>query len=759
MTLSRAIAALTLAALASAPERAAAAGVALGGPEVYKLDWNTRSLRVADLDGDGRNDLALLNNARAKIELLYQRGPGRLRRAEQRASRRRWEPVLEDARFRKESVVTGAQMYALAVGDLDGDGLADLAFTGDPGGLTVLYHEPQGRWDRRREFGSEKPNPWSSSLEIVDLDADGKNELVMLAERALLVFGVDDRGVLASPSRYPLADEGCHGLRLADADGDGRLDAVYLAANDPYPWRVRFQQASGLGPERTFRIPPPRRGLEPLRLDGTTVFAAVQDQTGLIELLALREQDDAGEKTATLSPRVYSTPTTENAAEAYAFGDVDGDGREDLLVADRKGAQLWLYTRTAAGGYDPPLAFPSLSDLRSLSAGDVDGDGRAELLAVSRGEQVLGVSRLGADGRLGYPERLPLAGAPLAATTLDLDGDGKQEVACLVDRDGRALAILRPEAGSWKEIAFLPLPDLRTDPEQLAAVDADQDGKPDLVLFVPRSPAHVLLQRDDGAFEDVSGAEGFRGGLLDGLTADGLTAGDADGDGKAELIVAGKGYARALRLDRDGSLEVVDQFNSLDRDARIAAALLLDLDADGTAEALLVHEGGDEVELLQKGRKGVYRHERTLPVGRIDLVETRVPTNEELLLLGADRFWSIPLDGPDLAPQSLGVHESEFEDVQYTELAFADFDADGTPEMVALDTKETRKLEVLARDAETGDWQSVLDFDVFDADPHYQGRKGASNEPREILVADVTDDGRPDVVLLVHDRVLVYPGR
>ena len=46
---------------------------------------------------------------------------------------------------------------------------------------------------------------------------------------------------------------------------------------------------------------------------------------------------------------------------------------------------------------------------------------------------------------------------------------------------------------------------------------------------------------------------------------------------------------------------------------------------------------------------------------------------------------------------------------------------------------------------------------MFEADPHYQGQEGAAREPREVLVADVTDDGRPDLVLLVHDRLLVYP--
>ena len=41
---------------------ASAGSVQLRGPEVYKLDWNTRALDAADVDGDGRTDLLLLNN-------------------------------------------------------------------------------------------------------------------------------------------------------------------------------------------------------------------------------------------------------------------------------------------------------------------------------------------------------------------------------------------------------------------------------------------------------------------------------------------------------------------------------------------------------------------------------------------------------------------------------------------------------------------------------------------------------------------------
>jgi hypothetical protein len=39
----------------------------------------------------------------------------------------------------------------------------------------------------------------------------------------------------------------------------------------------------------------------------------------------------------------------------------------------------------------------------------------------------------------------------------------------------------------------------------------------------------------------------------------------------------------------------------------------------------------------------------------------------------------------------------------------------------------------------------------------FRGRRGDQPEPREGLIVDVTGDGKNDLVVIVHDRVLVYP--
>ena len=100
--------------------------------------------------------------------------------------------------------------------------------------------------------------------------------------------------------------------------------------------------------------------------------------------------------------------------------------------------------------------------------------------------------------------------------------------------------------------------------------------------------------------------------------------------------------------------------------------------------------------------------------------------------------------------------ECDLEGVSYQLLGVGDFDADGQFEVVAVDSRDSHVLEIL-RPGKGDDWRSLLHFTVYEVDPHYEGQRGAVNQPREIVITDLTDDGLTDLALLAHDRVLIYP--
>ncbi len=98
--------------------------------------------------------------------------------------------------------------------------------------------------------------------------------------------------------------------------------------------------------------------------------------------------------------------------------------------------------------------------------------------------------------------------------------------------------------------------------------------------------------------------------------------------------------------------------------------------------------------------------------------------------------------------------ETNLEDVHYSYVEGDDFNQDGRFDLLAVDG-QSHVLEILVK--EELDWQSRMFWEVFEQNLHYQGRSGSPVEPREVVIADLTGDGKLDFAFLVHDRILFYP--
>jgi len=730
---------------------------------VVKLDWNARALQVVDLNNDGLADLAVANNDRSSIELLYQLKPGTPAEALPKTlGVNRWEPVLEDARFRKASVTTGVTVFDLVVGDLNGDGLADLAYTGDPQNLTIRYQQKNGSWLEKKITEAPAPIQFVGSMKLADLNGDKRTDLVVLGQKELAIFEQQKDGQLAAPERYALPDENCYGLELCDVNGDGRLDFVYLCHNTRDAMRVRLQTpAREFGPELAYAIKASRCTLQVLAHGGpksAATFAFAQENTGQLEVFRL-EQTPASVTAPLLRPRVFSPRSGGKSPACYALGDFDGDKRLDIAVGDPDGAQVHLYLRQPDGGFTSAQRFPVFADVRSLAAADWDGDGIDELLIGSPKEQSVGVSKF-ASGRLSYPQPLPITGKPLGLAAGDIAGDGRALLAVLREEKGKRVVEIwaRKDAGA-ELLKSIELTGLKTDPRGLRLVDANQDGKLDLAIFTPLDAMRLFVQGTALEFTDLSTSAGFRKGLVDNLEASALTVGDIDGDGKNELIASVGSFARALRINEKGELSVVDQFNARDSTAEIATTLVRPATGSAKRPSLALYDRkSEQFQILQANAQGLYEVVDSTPAGKIEVVatETRISAGgSEAFIFGKDRFWWLPLGQTDYSAVTVSTHATDLPEISYSDIIAGDLSGDGKLEIVCVDPTKNL-LEVLSPG--TGDrWESRMHFKIFETDEHYRGRKGSPLEPRETIIADVTGDGKKDLVLLVHDRVLVYP--
>ena len=103
---------------------------------------------------------------------------------------------------------------------------------------------------------------------------------------------------------------------------------------------------------------------------------------------------------------------------------------------------------------------------------------------------------------------------------------------------------------------------------------------------------------------------------------------------------------------------------------------------------------------------------------------------------------------------TLDSYETPIKDGYLNAVVSGDLDNDGRKDLVFMETAKNH-LDLVIFDANhklipADRWQ------VFEQKT-FRGRGSEIAEPREALVADLTGDGKNDLAVVVHDRILVYP--
>ncbi|MCB1207989.1 MAG: VCBS repeat-containing protein [Verrucomicrobiales bacterium] len=758
---------LTLAALAAMAGglRGQGASMYFDGPEVLKLDWDSRCPRAADFNGDGLTDLAIVSVGRARIEFLLQRAGGAKEAAPEVSSRTdRWNPVLEVSRFDKRPLVIGQGAFTLAVGDWNGDKRPDIAYTTDEEKLVLRTQgKESGDWSQTKQFTLDSVSEDTETLVCSDLNGDGRDDLCLLTKTQLTILLQKAPGEWSPPQSYAMAEAGSAGLRVADLNGDRRPDLFYTAPNGR-AILVRLQQdGAGFGEEWRVEIPSSQCWVHPIRLGpGDTGVTWLQEKTGMIEVARL-SMGEAIENSDLASTIRHSMPPTDSKVGASTIGDLTGDGVEDVVMADPKNARVWLFSGRADGTFAEGKSYPSLAGIESMAIADLDGDKAADLVVGSPSEKSIAMAGW-AKGRLSYPQplyQLPGTEQIVALTTGNWAGDKSPSILAIVEaRSKTALLNVSWSAKDKKwQNSSTEIPSAPSKVIAIRRVDADGDGRGDIALFSSFSSMQILLSRADPKSPFLK-VEGLPDSLVSKLPPSGLSQVDIDGDGKQEMVACRDHFARVFTVAADGKARILDQINAPDSAAKIAAVIMSPAKGKEPRVMLMLDSGLHKIHEMQTDAEGIYRvkHSHALPDLSVD--DFRVITStagRRLLLLGKSSFEMTPLGGAALRLQNVASFDSELKDTKPQDLLPAAFGGGSMDDILTLDTVTSHVLEFFqARDGKPQDWRSTMYFRVFEVDPQYRGKAGFGNEPHDYAAMDLNGDGRLDLCLLTHDRVLIY---
>jgi hypothetical protein len=362
----------------------------------------------------------------------------------------------------------GAHRTCIPGDDGDGGRTAPVAFDGlsAPGAPTLV----QGRTTRLA-------GP-AGAIAIADLDADGRLDVVAAADGFVSVLVNAGAGTFAAPVDYPIT-AGSTSIAIGDVDGDGRPDIVVGG-----------------------------------------------DGGGAVELLV---------NTGGARLRNVALCLCGGLSPSVALGDLDGDGSTDVIVANRLGEDgnksgdlVVLLNDDAAPFKHDPVHYPAGAEPRSVAVGDVNGDGRPDVIVAN----ICAISVLlnAGDGRLADAVRYETVTGTIALA--DVDGDGDVDIVDTGFAGWSADVLFNDGKGVFGASSGHPA----AAPAQAAIGDVNDDGFADLVVAHGAGDYGFGVMVNDGAarfgplFEYArhSGA-GYRAVALS----------DVDGDAKVDIVVAG----------------------------------------------------------------------------------------------------------------------------------------------------------------------------------------------------------------------------
>ena len=344
-------------------------------------------------------------------------------------------PLLPNA-----TIANNAVLYNIVTGDVNNDGKADLVMSTHFSGVELVR-----LGNGRGGFGAApdvQAVAGPHGLALADLNNDGNLDLLVGNESgnsASVRLGTGT-GTFTGVTNVPVVDapldgSGTLAVTAADVNGDGFLDV--LTANNGGPTGAYVAVRLNTGNGTVFREAPN----VPIVGGAHDIFTADLNGDGNLDLIlrgsgtSIPADSRVNVSLGDGQGRFTPLPAVSTGAGSYhgvnsqgssgsALGDVNGDGRPDIVLADAASANVKLLLGTSTGTFSAATNVPMGGIVRGIKLADIDGDGDLDLLAVDHAASVAYLRLNTGTGAFTAGGNIAVGLGAFTLLTPDLDNDG-----------------------------------------------------------------------------------------------------------------------------------------------------------------------------------------------------------------------------------------------------------------------------------------------------------------------------------------------